>query len=167
MESKPSNQEPMNQMNLGMGQIPMNNLPNNPYFFPDYQAMQNYHQMALYGNRQQMNGYQYQMDQPREEQPYPQSPVQKSQIAQKMSSSNQPTTEKQKIKPYINLLINTVNNLFKEGKITTKYLNEKTERKPNHQNINTINPTGNSSNRKISDTSSLNNTNSIKKLNNK
>ena len=166
MESKPSNQEPMNQMNLGMGQIPMNNLPNNPYFFPDYQAMQNYHQMALYGNRQQMNGYQYQMDQPREEQPYPQSPVQKSQIAQKMSSSNQPTTEKQKIKPYINLLINTVNNLFKEGKITTKYLNEKTESKPNHQNINTINPTGNSSNRKISDTSSLNNTNSIKKLNN-
>ena len=59
-----------------------------------------------------------------------------------------------------------MNNLFKEGKITTKYLNEKTERKPNHQNINTINPTGNSSNRKISDTSSLNNTNSIKKTSN-
>ena len=143
--------------------MPMNNLPNYQYFIPDYHAMQNYPQMALYGNRQQMNGYQYHMEQQREEQNYSQSPIQKNQNSQKISSSNQPTTEKQKIKPYINLLITTVNNLFKEGKISLKYLNEKTEHKPN---IGTANSLGNSTNRKISDTSSINNTNSIKKINN-
>lgn len=166
MESKPSNKEPINQINPNMNQIPMNNLPNYPYYIPDYHAMQNYPQMALYANRQQMNGYQYQMEQPREEQAYPQSPVHKAQNNQKISSSNQPTTEKQKIKPYINLLITTVNNLFKEGKISNKYLNEKTEHKLNHQNINTINSVGNSSNRKVSEASSLNNTNSVKKTTN-
>jgi hypothetical protein len=166
MESKTQNQEPMSQMNPGMGQMPMNNLPNYQYFIPDYHAMQNYPQMALYANRQQMNGYPYQMEQPREEQAYPQSPAQKVQNNQKISSANQPTTEKQKIKPYINLLINTVENLFKEGKISTKYLNEKTEHKSNHSNIAATNSMGNSTNRKISETSSLNNTNSIKKTNN-
>lgn len=163
MESKPSNQEPMSQMNPTMGQMPMNNLPNYQYYIPDYHTMPNYPQMALYANRQQMNGYQYQMEQPREEQVYPQSPVQKAQSNQRISSSNQPTTEKQKIKPYINLLITTVNNLFKENKISLKYLNEKTEHKSNHLSINTNNSAGNSNNRKISETSSLNNTNSTKK----
>ena len=166
MERKTANQEPMTQMTQTMGQLPMNNMPNYPYFIPDYHAMQNYPQMAMYGNRQQMNGYQYQMEQPREEQPFPQSPSQKNQINQKVSSSNQPTTEKQKIKPYINLLITTVDKLFNEGKISLKYLNEKTEHKSTNQNISTSNQLGNSSNRKISDTSSLNNTNSVKKINN-
>ena len=170
MERKTANQEPMTQMTQTMGQLPMNNMPNYPYFIPDYHAMQNYPQMAMYGNRQQMNGYQYQMEQPREEQPFPQSPSQKNQINQKVSSSNQPTTEKQKIKPYINLLITTVNNLFKEEKITLKYLNEKTEHKPNHQNgglnnqVNGLN--SNINMRKVSDTSSLNNTNNTKKSSN-
>ena len=120
MERKPANQEPMSQMNPGMSQMPLNNMPNPQYYYPDYYSMQNYPQMSLYGNRQQMNGYQYQMDQPREEQPYPQSPMQKAQNGQKISSANQPTQEKQKIKPYINLLITTVNNLFKEEKISMK-----------------------------------------------
>jgi len=110
-----------------------------------------------------MNGYPYQIEQPRQDQAYPQSPAQKVQNSQKISPSNQPTTEKQKIKPYINLLINTVNNLFNEGKISTKYLNEKTEHKSTHSNIATTNSMGNSTNRKISETSSLNNTNSNKK----
>ena len=170
MERKPANQEPMSQMNPGMSQMPLNNMPNPQYYYPDYYSMQNYPQMSLYGNRQQMNGYQYQMDQPREEQPYPQSPMQKAQNGQKISSANQPTQEKQKIKPYINLLITTVNNLFKEEKISMKYLNEKTEHKTNHQNNNLSNPINNlsaSNNiRKVSDNSSLNNTtNSIKKSN--
>ena len=170
MERKPANQEPMSQMNPGMSQMPLNNMPNPQYYYPDYYSMQNYPQMSLYGNRQQMNGYKYQMDQPREEQPYPQSPMQKVQNGQKISSANQPTQEKQKIKPYINLLITTVNNLFKEEKISMKYLNEKTEHKTNHQNNNLSNPINNlsaSNNiRKVSDNSSLNNTtNSIKKSN--
>ena len=113
-----------------------------------------------------MNGYQYQIEPTREEQPYPQSPSQKLQNSQKISSANQQTTEKQKIKPYINLLITTVDKLFNEGKISLKYLNEKTEHKSTNQNISTGNKLGNSSNRKISDTSSLNNTNSVKKVNN-
>ena len=167
MERKTANQEPMTQMTQTMGQLPMNNMPNYPYFIPDYHTMQNYPQMAMYGNRQPMNGYQYQMEQPREEQPFPQSPTQKNQINQKVSSSNQPTTEKQKIKPYINLLITTVNNLFKEEKISLKYLNEKTEHKTNHQNTGTNNSNNaintNTNLRKASETSSLNNTNSNKK----
>ena len=162
MERKTGNQEPMAQMTQAMGQIPMNNLPNYPYFIPDYHSMQNYPQMAMYGNRQPMNGYQFPIDQPREEQTFPQSPTQKNQTNQKISSSNQPTTEKQKIKPYINLLITTVNNLFKEEKISLKYLNEKTEHKPNHQNTGTNNPINasntNTNLRKASETSSLNNT---------
>ena len=170
MERKTGNQEPMAQMTQTMGQIPMNNLPNYPYFIPDYHSMQNYPQMAMYGNRQPMNGYQFPIDQPREEQTFPQSPAQKNQTNQKISSSNQPTTEKQKIKPYINLLITTVNNLFKEEKISLKYLNEKTEHKPNHQNTGTNNPINasntNTNLRKASETSSLNNTNSIKKSTN-
>ena len=167
MERKTANQEPMAQMTQTMGQLPMNNMPNYPYFIPDYHTMQNYPQMAMYGNRQPMNGYQYQMEQPREEQPFPQSPTQKNQTNQKVSSSNQPTTEKQKIKPYINLLITTVNNLFKEEKISLKYLNEKTEHKTNHQNTGTNNSNNaintNTNLRKASETSSLNNTNSNKK----
>ena len=167
MERKTANQEPMTQMTQTMGQLPMNNMPNYPYFIPDYHTMQNYPQMAMYGNRQPMNGYQYQMEQPREEQPFPQSPTQKNQTNQKVSSSNQPTTEKQKIKPYINLLITTVNNLFKEEKISLKYLNEKTEHKTNHQNTGTNNSNNaintNTNLRKASETSSLNNTNSNKK----
>ena len=63
-----------------------------------------------------------------------------------------------------------MNNLFKEEKISMKYLNEKTEHKTNHQNNNLSNPINNlsaSNNiRKVSDNSSLNNTtNSIKKSN--
>ena len=166
MASKTQNKEPMNQMNQGIGQMPMNNIPNYQYFIHDYHSMPNYPQMALYANRQQMNGYQYQMEPIREDQPYPQSPSQKIQNSQKISSSNQPTTEKQKIKPYINLLITTVENLFKEEKISLKYLNEKTEHKTGHQNIPAANSLGNTSNRKISDNSSLNNTNSVKKTNN-
>ena len=170
MERKSANPEPMNQMSPGMGQIPLNNIPTYPYYLPDYHTMQNYPQMAMYGNRPQLNGYQYQMEQPREEQAYPQSPSQKVQNGQKVSSSNQPTTEKQKIKPYINLLITTVNNLFKEEKISLKYLNEKTEHKPNHQNSglnNSVNGLNSNINmRKVSDTSSLNNTNNTKKSSN-
>ena len=166
MESKTQNKEPMNQMSQGIGQMPMNNIPNYQYFIHDYHSMPNYPQMALYANRQQMNGYQYQMEPIREDQPYPQSPSQKIQNSQKISSSNQPTTEKQKIKPYINLLITTVENLFKEEKISLKYLNEKTEHKTGHQNIPAANSLGNTSNRKISDNSSLNNANSVKKTNN-
>ena len=117
MESKTQNKEPMGQMNQGMSQMPINNIPNYPYFIPDYNQIPNYPQMALYANRQQMNGYQYQIEPTREEQPFPQSPSQKLQNSQKISSANQQTTEKQKIKPYINLLITTVDFSTKEKSV--------------------------------------------------
>ena len=97
MESKTQNKEPMNQMNQGIGQMPMNNIPNYQYFIHDYHSMPNYPQIALYANRQQMNGYQYQMEPIREDQPYPQSPSQKIQNSQKISSSNQPTKKNKKL----------------------------------------------------------------------
>ena len=163
MESKTPNQEPMSQMALGMNQIPLNGTPNYQYYIPDYHPMQNYPPPLYYSNHQQMNGYPYQLQPPREQPSYPPNPGLKQQINSKPSSSNIQSSEKPKMKSYINFLINTVNNLFKEGKITTKYLNEKTERKPSHQNANSSNPINNlkinnisTLNRNISDTSSSN-----------
>ena len=75
MESKTQNKEPMGQMNQGMSQMPINNIPNYPYFIPDYNQIPNYPQMALYANRQQMNGYQYQIEPTREEQPKKLNPI--------------------------------------------------------------------------------------------
>ena len=163
MESKTPNQEPMGQMTLGMNQIPINGTSNYPYYLPDYHPMQNYPPSLYYGNNQQINGYPYQLQPPREEPTYPPNPGLKTPLNSKPSSSNMQPTEKPKMKSYINFLITTVNNLLKEGKITTKYLSEKTERNPSQPKGNSLNSLNNLNannistiNRNISDTSSSN-----------
>ena len=176
MEHKQQKQESMNQMNLGMNQYPLNSIQNYQYFIPDYHNIPNIPQMAIYGNHQQMNGYYYPMENTREESSFPPNPGPKAQNVPKSSSSNQSPIEKQKIKPYINLLITTVNNLFKEGKITMKYLNEKTEHKINHVNnngssIHSLNSSTTNNinvyNKNLSDNSSTNNVNTNRKVNSK
>jgi hypothetical protein len=84
-----------------------------------------------------MNGYPYPMEMNKEETPLKAPSTPENKNISKNQNSNSSGPEKQKVKPYINLLINTVNNLMKEGKITMKYLKEKTEHKSNHINVNT------------------------------
>ena len=136
MESKIREKEAMNPMGMAMGPPAINNIRGYPYYIPDMQAMPNYPQMNMFNNMQQMNGYPYQMQISKENPPInpPDTPENKN--VPKTQNSNSSVQEKQKAKPYINLLINTVNNLMKEGKITMKYLKEKTDPKQNQINSN-------------------------------
>ena len=132
MESKPRDQKAMNTMNMTMNPAPLNTIRGCQYFYPDYQAMPNYNPMDMYSNFPQMNGYPYQIEFNKEE-PQMGTPTAQDNINNlKNQSSNSASQEKQKNKPYINLLLNTVNNLMKEGKITMKYLKEK----PDHKSVN-------------------------------
>ncbi len=147
MENTPREQEAMNPMSLTMNPPPLNNIRSYPYFIPDMQPLQNYPQMALFNNLHQMNGHPYPMESNKEESPMNIQSTPESKNFQKNQNSNSSAAEKTKVKPYINLLINTVTNLMKEGKITMKYLKEKTEHKSNHinGNINRNSPDSSSS----------------------
>ena len=136
MEIKRREQEAMNQMNMNMNLPPLNNLRGYHYFIPDYQALQNYPPMGMYNNLQPMNGYPYQMEFIKEEPPINVPTTPENKIIPKNQNTNSANQEKQKAKPYINFLINTVTNLMNEGKITMKYLKEKTELKSSHSNCN-------------------------------
>ena len=140
MEIKTREQEAMNPMSMNMNPAPLNNLRGYHYFFPDYQAIQNCPPMSMYNNLQPMNGYPYQMEFIKEEPPInaPTTPEKKN--IPKNQNTNSANQEKQKAKPYINFLINTVTNLMNEGKITMKYLKEKTELKSSHSNCNRNSP---------------------------
>ena len=147
MENTPREQEAMNPMSLTMNPPPLNNIRSYPYFIPDMQPLQNYPQMAMFNNLHQMNGHPYPMESNKEESPMNIQSTPESKNFQKNQNSNSSAAEKTKVKPYINLLINTVTNLMKEGKITMKYLKEKTEHKSNHinGNINRNSPDSSSS----------------------
>ena len=136
MESKTRENEAMNPMNIAMNPGPPNTMRGCQYFFPDYQAMQNYAPMAMYNNLPQMNGYPYQIEFNKEEPPMGTPTAQDNLNIQKNQNSNQALQDKQKNKPYINLLLNTVTTLMKEGKVTMKYLKEKTDYKAGHTNCN-------------------------------
>ena len=144
MENKQRDQEAMNPMKINMGPPPLNNLRGYQYFIPDMQSMQNYPHMNMFNNIQPMNGYPYPIEMNKEDPSMnpPSTPENKN--TQKNQNSNSSVGEKQKVKPYINLLINTVTNLMKEGKVTMKYLKEKTDHKSNHIN-NNINKNNSSS----------------------
>ena len=137
MENKPREQEAMNPMNIPMNPPHINSLRGYSYFIHDMQGLQNYPQMSMYNTLQPMNGYPYPMEMSKEETSLKAPSTPENKNFSKNQNSNSSGPEKQKVKPYINLLINTVNNLMKEGKITMKYLKEKTEHKSNHINGNT------------------------------
>ncbi len=136
METKAREKEPMNPIGMAMNPPTINNIGSYPYYIPDMQTMQNYPQMSMFNNIQQMNGYPYQIGINKENPPINPPSTPESNNGTKIQNSNSSGQEKQKVKPYINLLINTVDNLMKEGKITMKYLKEKTEHKSNHINPN-------------------------------
>ena len=140
MERKTSEQEAMNHMNIAMNPPPYNNIRGYQYFVHDFQSLANYPQMNMFNNIQPMNGYPYQFEIKNEESQNNTPSHTENQTLQNIQNSNSVPQEKQKNKPYINLLITAVTNLMKEGKITMKYLKEKTE----HKSINNINYNRNS-----------------------
>ena len=159
MENKPRDQEAMNYMNINMNSPPINNIGGYPYYIPDIQSMPNYPPMNMFNNFHQMNGYPYQMEHTKEENQINPPSTPENKTTQKNQNSN--ASEKTKVKPYINLLINTVKNLMNEGKITMKYLKEKTEHK-----LNNINSNYNRNSPDSSSSPSLPTMTSYKKINN-
>ena len=159
MENKPRDQEAMNYMNINMNSPPINNIGGYPYYIPDIQSMPNYPPMNMFNNFHQMNGYPYQMEHTKEENQINPPSTPENKTTQKNQNSN--SSEKTKVKPYINLLINTVKNLMNEGKITMKYLKEKTEHK-----LNNINSNYNRNSPDSSSSPSLPTMTSYKKINN-
>ena len=139
MENKQREQETINHMSININSQPANNIRGYPYYIPDIQSIPNYPQMNMFNNLQQMNGYPYQIEQSKEENQINPPGTPENKNIPKNQNANSANSEKTKVKPYINLLINTVNNLLKEGKITMKYLKEKTEHKSNHINQNNNN----------------------------
>ncbi len=69
MNNTPRKQEAMNPMSLTMNPPPLNNIRGYPYFIPDMQTLQNYPQMGMFNNLQQMNGYPYQIETNKEDSP--------------------------------------------------------------------------------------------------
>lgn len=139
MERKSGELEAMMPMNITMNPQSYNNLQGYQYYVPDYNSMPNYPPMNIYNNLQPMNGYPYQMQVNQQDPQIHPPDTPESKTLPKNQNSNSAPLEKQKSKPYINLLINTVNNLMKEGKVTLKYLKEKTEYKQSHSNPNAKN----------------------------
>ena len=136
MESKPREQEAMNPMSMDMNSQTMNSIRGYPYYIPDISQMSNCPQMSMYNNMPQMNDYPYQTEQSKEEQQMDMPTTPENKSIQKNKSLNASLQEKRGMKSYISLLINTVENLMKEGKVTMKYLKEKTEVKSSNNNQN-------------------------------
>lgn len=135
MESKTREQEAMNPMNIPMSNPPYTDMRGFPYYAPDLQNLNNYHQMGYYNGYQQMNGYSHPMDLYQDDSQLNPLNNQENKSTPKNQTNSAINPEKPKAKPYINFLINAVTNLLNEGKITMKYLKEKTE----HKNSNGIN----------------------------
>ena len=139
MENGRKGKEIINQMSLPMANPPISEMRGFPYYAPEFQNMNNYQQMGIYNGYPPMNGYPQQMSLYQEEALL--DPLNRPENVSTPKNQNNPSanSEKTKIKPYINLLITTVTNLLNEGKITMKYLKEKTENKLNGKKSNGIN----------------------------
>jgi hypothetical protein len=139
MENDKRGKEVMNQMSLPTTSQPISDMRGFPYYAPEFQNMNNYQQMGIYNGYPPMNGYHQQMSLYQEEALL--DPLNRPENVSTPKNQNNPSanSEKTKIKPYINLLITTVTNLLNEGKITMKYLKEKTENKLNGKKSNGIN----------------------------
>ena len=127
MEKGQRDQRVIDQMALTM---PHQNLPDMqsfPYYVPDINALNNYHQMGYINNMPQINGYSNNMEVYRESPRINYQNNPENRLTPKNQNSPSPTSEKTKIKSNINYLINTVNKLLNDSKITMKYLKEKTE----------------------------------------
>ena len=129
MSKERREQEAMNSMNISMPPMPLNDYRYCPYYVPNLQSINNYQKIAYMNNIQPMNGYLNPMEYYEEESHMnPQNKPENASTPSK-NSINSKNAESPKDKTYIHFLFNTISNLFKEGKITMKYLEEKTENK--------------------------------------
>lgn len=129
MESQPQEREMLTKMGISKYLPQPSNIG---YFNNSIPPLQNYQSIPMATSLQQSTSSPY-IPPPNQNQNNLQNLITKNstestQLA-KTTLNNSFCSEKQKTRPYIDLLINTVNNLFKEGKITMKYLEEKTETK--------------------------------------
>lgn len=126
MDSEREEQAIRNKFRIGVNP-PMASMRAFPYYSPELQQMKGYPQMDMMNGLQSMN-FAPQLEVLPNDPSLINMSTAESKTTQK-SSPNLFSSEKQKVKPYVNLLVNTVNNLFKDGKITKKFLEEKTEPK--------------------------------------
>ena len=136
MNKERRDQEPMNSGNISMSSQPMADIHYFPYYSPDLQTYSNYPKMGYINNIQAINGYSNPMEFYHEEPHLNQQNKAENVTTPKNNIIPSQNSENQKAKPNITFLINTVTNLFNEGKITMKYLKEKTELKTNGINGN-------------------------------
>ena len=102
MEKERREQATMERMNLTMAQHPLPDMHNFPYYAPDYNAINNYHQMGYMGNIPQMNGYNHPIGLFQDNSQL--NPINNSdnKLTPKNQNSSVPVSEKPKTKPYIN-----------------------------------------------------------------
>ena len=124
-------QEAINSLNLSMPLQQSNNIDIFPYYGPDIQAYNNYQKFGYMNNIQVMNGYSNYMEYNLEESHLNIQNDQENKSTPINKNISPQNSEKAKMKPYLNYLFNTVTNLLNEGKITMKYLKEKS----GHNNI--------------------------------
>lgn len=163
MEKERKEQGTMDRLNLNMAQHPLPDMRNFPYYAPDYNSINNYHQIGYMGNIQQMNGYNHPIGLFQENSQLNPLNSAENKLTPKNQNSSVPISEKPKTKPYISYLITSVTNLLNEGKITMKYLKEKTEQRVN--GINNMNCSEYSSSPSIKTFGSSSKSNNLRKLN--
>lgn len=139
MDKEKREQELMNSMNISIHQQPLNVYRFYPYNGQNLQTYNNYQKIGYINNIQAMNGYHNQIDY--NEGNLHLNPQNKPENVStpKNKSTNSKSIESPKEKLYINYLFTTITKLLNEGKITMKYLTQKTgykknERKGNRRN---------------------------------
>lgn len=123
---KGQDREIINKMEM-QGLLPTQN--NIGYFTNGINSIKNYQPLCVPNNAQPTSNYIYQAEigPTNSLNTTPKTPKENMQLTKNISNSF--SSEKQKTKSYLDLLVNSVNNLFKEGKITMKFLEEKSEPK--------------------------------------
>ena len=165
MDKERREQGAKERMNLTMAPHPLPDMHNFPYYTPDFNVINNYHQMGYMGNIQQMNGYSHPIGFLQENSQLNPLNNSENKLTPKNQNSSVPISEKPKTKPYISYLITTVKNLLSEGKITMKYLKEKTEQRTNGINNTFINGSEYSSSPSIKTFGSSSKSNNLKNIN--
>ena len=136
MDKERREQETMDKMNFTMTQHPLPDMRTFPYYAPDFNSISNYPQIGYIENIQQMNGYSHPIGLFRENSQINPLNTPENKLTPKNQNTSVQVSEKPKAKPYISYLITTVTNLLNEGKITMKYLKERTEQSANGVNNN-------------------------------
>jgi len=137
-------QQSMNLMALPLNNPPYTEVRGFPFYVHEMKAFNNYRQIGFNNGYQPINNFSHPMNIFQEDSQLNHLNNQKKNSSPKNHLNSILNSENQKLKPYINLLINTVTNLLNEGEITMKYLKGKTGHKTNGLNNSGINGSENS-----------------------